>query len=90
MIRMNIVGIESNNSWSKNWFQRTLRQENINSTEDLRKLTEKNFKYKQNLILFNDEVRKLLDKNKLQSETIIKQKKLIEVMQFKLIEKAKK
>ncbi|ORD99570.1 hypothetical protein A0H76_628 [Hepatospora eriocheir] len=67
-----------------------LRQENINSTEDLRKLTEKNFKYKQNLILFNDEVRKLLDKDKLQSETIIKQKKLIEVMQFKLIEKAKK
>ncbi len=64
--------------------QRKLQSENLSMSQGMQKLIEKNYKYKQNLVLFNTHLKRFIEKDKIQMETISKQKNLIELFQNKL------
>lgn len=62
-----------------------LQKDNLKITQNQTKLTEKNIKYQKDLIIFNNEIKKLITSDKIKTETILRQKKLIEMFQEKLI-----
>ncbi|KAI5169553.1 hypothetical protein PAEPH01_0807 [Pancytospora epiphaga] len=68
-------------------FKRTekrLQNENINFSETIQRLSIRNSKYKQDLVLFNNELKKSFETIRLKNETIERQKKLISLFQDKL------
>lgn len=64
--------------------QKKLQDENLNLTQIVNKLSEKNTKLKQELIFFNSELKKAMDVVGKKNETIARQKNLIELFQEKL------
>lgn len=64
--------------------QKKLQDENINLSQILSKMSEKNTKLKQELLLFNTEYKKSIDAINKKNETINRQKMLIEMFQEKL------
>jgi len=64
--------------------QRKLQDENLNLTQIVNKLSEKNTKLKQELIFFNSEVKKGAEALARKNETIARQKSLIELFQEKI------
>jgi len=64
--------------------QKKLQDENINLSQILSKMSEKNTKLKQELLLFNTEYKKSIDAINKKNETISRQKMLIEMFQEKL------
>lgn len=64
--------------------QKKLQDENLNLTQIVNKLSEKNTKLKQELIFFNSELKKTMDVVTKKNETISRQKSLIELFQEKL------
>lgn len=64
--------------------QRKLQEENLNLTNILNKMSEKNTKLKQELVLFNSELKRSLESISKKNEAIARQKTLIEMFQEKL------
>ena len=64
--------------------QKKLQDENLNLTQIVNKLSEKNTKLKQELIFFNSELKKAMDTLAKKNEAISRQKSLIELFQEKL------
>lgn len=64
--------------------QHKLQAENLNLTNIVNKLSEKNTKLKQELIFFNNEMKKAMEAINRKNETISRQKSLIELFQDKL------
>lgn len=64
--------------------QRKLQDENLNLTQIVNKLSEKNTKLKQELIFFNNELKKSVEALGRKNETIARQKSLIELFQEKI------
>lgn len=64
--------------------QKKLQDENLNLTQILNKMSEKNTKLKQELVHFNSELRKSLESINKKNDTIARQKTLIEMFQEKL------
>lgn len=64
--------------------QHKLQTENLNLTNIVNKLSEKNTKLKQELIFFNNEMKKAMEAINRKNETISRQKSLIELFQDKL------
>lgn len=64
--------------------QRKLQDENLNLTQIVNKLSEKNTKLKQELIFFNGELKKSVEMLARKNETITRQKTLIELFQEKI------
>lgn len=63
---------------------RTLQSENLNFSHSVQKLSEKNIRHKQELILFNEELKKSLAAIKTKNDTIARQKDLINILQSKI------
>lgn len=61
-----------------------LQAENLNFSQAIHRLSEKNIKHKQDLILFNNELKKSISTLKVKNETIARQKSLISLFQEKL------
>lgn len=64
--------------------QKKLQDENINLSQIISKMSEKNTKLKQELVLFNTEYKRAVEAIKIKNETISRQKTLIEMFQEKL------
>lgn len=64
--------------------QKRLQAENLNFSGVIQKLSEKNIKYKQDLVLFNSELKRSIEALKVKTETIARQKTLISLFQDKL------
>lgn len=64
--------------------QKKLQDENLNLTQIVNKLSEKNTKIKQDLIFFNSELKKAMEVLAKKNDTIARQKSLIELFQEKL------
>lgn len=64
--------------------QKRLQVENLNFSHAIQKLSDKNIKHKQDLILFNTELKKSVETIKTKNETISRQKTLITLFQNKL------
>lgn len=63
---------------------RKLQNDNIFLSQKTNKLTEENIKYQKDLVMFNTEIKKLLGSDKIKTETIMRQKRLIEMYQKQL------
>ncbi|KAI4291452.1 hypothetical protein PAPHI01_0726 [Pancytospora philotis] len=63
---------------------RRLQAENISFSEAVQKLSEKNIRYKNDLILFNTELKKAFDVIKSKNETVARQRSLINLFQEKM------
>ncbi|KAL6122050.1 hypothetical protein NUSPORA_00937 [Nucleospora cyclopteri] len=61
-----------------------LQKDNLTITKSMQKLTENNYKYSNDLVLFNNEIKKLISSDKIKTETILRQKSLIEMFQAKI------
>ncbi|OQS55044.1 hypothetical protein EHP00_1812 [Ecytonucleospora hepatopenaei] len=63
-----------------------IQNENIFLVQKLNKITEKTIKYQKDLVVFNNEIKKLISSDKIKTETILRQRKLIEMYQKQLCE----